>query len=192
MRQLQSVCVFLGSSTGTNPANIEATKAMAHELAARDLTLVYGGGAVGLMGVLADTMLEAGGKVVGIIPTNLFSREVAHRGITELVETTGMHERKAMMYEKSDAFVALPGGIGTLDELAEIMTWRQIGSHNKPVGVLDVDSYFQHLFAWFDRVVNDGLLSAQNRGLLYRAENPAALLDSFAKDTESAAPKWDE
>ena len=164
---------------------------MANELVARDLTLVYGGGAVGLMGLLADTVLEAGGQVVGVIPTNLFSREVAHRGITELIETKDMHERKAIMYDRSDAFVALPGGIGTLDELAEITTWRQIGVHGKPVGVLDVDGYYTHLLAWLDRVVEDGLLSADNRALLHRGDTPAELLDQMAADPGGASPKWD-
>lgn len=191
MAELTSVCVFLGSSTGTNPANSEATVALGNELVARDLTLVYGGGAVGLMGLLADTVLEAGGQVVGMIPRNLFSREVAHQGITELIETNGMHERKALMYERSDGFIALPGGIGTLDELAEVTTWRQIGLHDKPVGVLDVGEYFTHLLAWLDRVVDDGLMSAQNRSLLHRAETAGELLDLFAADDGGAAPKWD-
>ena len=192
MSEIRSVCVFLGSSTGSNPANAEATKAMARELVSRDITLVYGGGAVGLMGLLADTVLEGGGRVVGIIPTNLFSREVAHRGLTELIETTGMHERKTLMYERSDAFVALPGGMGTLDELAEITTWRQIGSHKKPIGVLDVDGYFSLLLAWFDRVVEDGLLSENNRGLVHRAGSPAELLDLLSTSSACAEPKWDD
>ncbi len=191
MPELSSVCVFLGSSIGTNPANIEVTKAMGSELVARGLTLVYGGGAAGLMGVLADSVLEAGGEVIGIIPTNLFGREIAHRDVTELIETTTMHERKALMYERSDAFAALPGGLGTLDELAEISTWRQIGSHNKPVGIVDVDGYYEHLLLWLDRVVEDGLLSAQNRSLLHRASTPAALLDAFAADEFVTTPKWD-
>jgi uncharacterized protein (TIGR00730 family) len=190
MPKLSSVCVFLGSSTGTNPANAEATIAMAHELVARDLTVVYGGGKSGLMGLLADTTLEAGGRVVGIIPRNLFSREVAHRDLTELIETETMHERKALMYERSDAFAALPGGLGTLDELAEIATWRQIGSHVKPVGVVDVDGYFGPLLSWLDRVVDDGLLSASNRDLLHSAATPSALLDAFEIDEQTAEPKW--
>lgn len=191
MPELSSVCVFLGSSTGTNPANADATIAMARELVVRDLTVVYGGGSVGLMGLLADTALEAGGRVVGIIPRNLFSKEVAHQDLTELIETATMHERKALMYERSDAFAALPGGLGTLDELAEIATWRQIGSHAKPVGVVDVDGYFALLLSWLDRVVNDGLLSPSNRDLLHSEATPAALLDAFVADDRSAASKWD-
>ncbi len=191
MAELSSVCVFLGSSTGTNPANAEATIAMGNELVRRDLTLVYGGGAVGLMGLLADTVMQGGGRVVGIIPRNLFSREVAHQGLTELIETVDMHERKALMYERSDAFAALPGGFGTLDELAEISTWRQIGTHTKPVGVVDVDGYYTHLLAWLDRVVDDGLLSADNRSLLHSAEDSGSLLDLFEADDRVASPKWD-
>ena len=191
MAKLSSVCVFLGSSTGSNPANAEATVAMANELVQRDLTLVYGGGAVGLMGLLADTVMQGGGRVVGIIPRNLFSREVAHQGLTELIETTDMHERKALMYERSDAFAALPGGFGTLDELAEISTWRQIGSHSKPVGVVNTDGYYTLLLSWLDRVVTDVLLSADNRALLHSAPTSSELLDLFATDDRVAAPKWD-
>ena len=191
MAELSSVCVFLGSSTGSNPANAEATIAMGNELLRRDLTLIYGGGAVGLMGLLADTVMQGGGRVIGIIPRNLFSREVAHQGLTELIETVDMHERKALMYERSDAFAALPGGFGTLDELAEISTWRQIGTHNKPVGVVNTDGYYTHLLSWLDRVVTDGLLSADNRGLLHSADTSAALLDLFASDDQTASPKWD-
>jgi len=191
MADLASVCVFLGSSTGSNPANAAATVAMARELVERDITVVYGGGKAGLMGLLADTALDAGGKVIGIIPHSLFSREVAHRGLTELIETATMHERKALMYERADAFAALPGGFGTLDELAEIATWRQIGVHNKPVGVLDVDGYFRSLLDWLDRVANDGLLSADNRAMLHSATTPAALLDAFEDDSKVVRPKWD-
>lgn len=191
MAEVNSVCVFLGSSNGTNPANSAATVAMAHELVDRHLSLVYGGGKVGLMGLLADTVLEAGGSVVGIIPRALFSREVAHKGLTELIETDTMHERKALMYDRSDAFVALPGGFGTLDELAEIATWRQLGTHNKPVGVLDIDGYYQPLLQWLDRVVDDGLMSIDNRAMLHSATTPAALLDAFAVDDRIATPKWD-
>ncbi len=191
MAELTSVCVFLGSSTGSNPANAFATIAMAEELVARDITVVYGGGKVGLMGLLADTVLEAGGRVIGIIPGSLFSREVAHRDLTELIETDTMHERKALMYERADAFAALPGGFGTLDEFAEIATWRQIGAHNKPVGLLDVDGYYRSLLDWLDRVATDGLLSADNRAMLHSATSPAALLDAFENDSKVVRPKWD-
>ena len=183
--------MFLASSTGSNPANAEATATLAHELVSRNITVVYGGGAVGLMGLLADTALEAGGRVVGIIPTNLFSKEVAHTGLTELIETNGMHERKALMAERSDAFIALPGGLGTLEELAEVATWRQIGIHDKPLGLVDVDGYYSGLISWMDRTVNDGLLSEQNRSMIHSATNPVAVLESILADDQSAEPKWD-
>ena len=191
MGDLQNVCVFLGSSTGSNPAIANATEALGRELAARNMNLVYGGGAVGLMGLLADTVLKGGGEVTGIIPRNLFSREVAHRDLTELIETEGMHERKALMYERSDAFIALPGGLGTLDELAEVLTWRQIGLHNKPVGLVDVDGYFEALEAWFDRVVADGLLSNNNRQMLVSDPDPATLLASLSEQQQAPTAKWD-
>jgi uncharacterized protein (TIGR00730 family) len=191
MAEISSVCVFLASSTGSNPANAEATATLAHELVSRNITVVYGGGAVGLMGLLADTALEAGGRVVGIIPTNLFSKEVAHTGLTELIETNGMHERKALMAERSDAFIALPGGLGTLEELAEVATWRQIGIHDKPLGLVDVDGYYSGLISCMDRTVNDGLLSEQNRSMIHSATNPVAVLESILADDQSAEPKWD-
>ena len=193
MNTLTSVGVFLGSSTGTNPTHSDATVALANELVARNITLVYGGGAVGLMGLLADTVLEGGGEVIGVIPRNLFGKEVAHRGNTELIETDGMHERKALMYERSDAFVALPGGIGTLDELAETATWGQIGLQDKPVGVLNIDGYYDGLLAWLDRAVDEGMIQPKNKlmssaapdqggekPVVYAHVDPAGLLDTLA------------
>lgn len=193
MNTLTSVGVFLGSSTGTNPTHSDATVALANELVARNITLVYGGGAVGLMGLLADTVLEGGGEVIGVIPRNLFGKEVAHRGNTELIETDGMHERKALMYERSDAFVALPGGIGTLDELAETATWGQIGLQDKPVGVLNIDGYYDGLLAWLDRAVDEGMIRPKNKlmssaapdqggekPVVYAHVDPAGLLDTLA------------
>jgi uncharacterized protein (TIGR00730 family) len=191
MSSFRRVCVFLGSSTGTNPTNTAVTIEMAETLLERGTALVYGGSDSGLMGLLADTVLEGGGEVIGVIPRNLFTREVAHRGLTELIEVDGMHERKARMVELSDAFVALPGGLGTLDELAEVATWRQIGIHHKPVGVVDADGYFASLLAWMDRVVDDGLLSIDNRALIHRAVTPAELLDALEADDRPATPKWD-
>lgn len=193
MNTLNTVGVFLGSSTGTNPTHSDATVALANELVARNITLVYGGGAVGLMGLLADTVLEGGGEVIGVIPRNLFGKEVAHRGNTELIETDGMHERKALMYERSDAFVALPGGIGTLDELAETATWGQIGLQDKPVGVLNIDGYYDGLLAWLDRAVDEGMIRPKNKlmssaapdqggekPVVYAHVDPAGLLDTLA------------
>lgn len=191
MSKIESVCVFLGSSTGTNPANAAATVAMGQALAARNLRLVYGGGDAGLMGLLANTVLDAGGEVLGVIPENLFTKEVTHRGLTELIETSTMHERKGIMYERSDAFAALPGGMGTLDELAEVSTWRQIRLHNKPVGVVNTNGYYDDLLGWFDRVTSDGLMSENSRSLLQTAATPAELLDLFEGDQPVAESKWD-
>ena len=193
MSTLNTVGVFLGSSTGTNPAHSDATVALANELVARNITLVYGGGAVGLMGLLANTVLEGGGEVIGVIPRNLFGKEVAHRDNTELIETDGMHERKALMYERSDAFVALPGGIGTLDELAETATWGQIGLQDKPVGVLNIDGYYDGLLTWLDRAVDEGMIRPKNKlmssaspdqggekPVVYAHVDPSGLLDTLA------------
>ena len=191
MTKIESVCVFLGSSTGSNPANADATIAMGQALVERDIRLVYGGGNAGLMGLLANTVLDAGGEVLGIIPENLFTKEVTHRGLTELIETSTMHERKGLMYERSDAFAALPGGMGTLDELAEVSTWRQIRLHDKPTGVVNTDGYYDHLLQWFDRVTSDGLMSANSRSLLHTAPTPAALLDLFQGEQPVAESKWD-
>lgn len=191
MPSIRRVCVFLGSSTGTSPENAAVTIEMAEQLLARGLGLVYGGSDSGLMGLLADTMLAGGGEVTGVIPRNTFTREIAHRDLTELIEVEGMHERKARMVDRADAFVALPGGLGTLDELAEVATWRQIGLHSKPVGVVDAGGYFGNLLAWMDRAVADGLLSVDNRALVLSAGTPAALLDLLAADDRPATPKWD-
>ncbi len=191
MTELKSVCVFLGSSTGSNESNSAATVAMAQALVERDLTLVYGGGKAGLMGLLADTVLDLGGEVLGIIPKNLFTKEVTHRNLTELVETDTMHERKALMYERSDAFAALPGGMGTLDELAEVSTWRQIDLHNKPVGVVNTNGYYDDLLSWLDRVTTEGLMSANSRSLLLSAATPSELLTLLQDDETVAESKWD-
>ena len=191
MRELKTICVFLGSSTGSNPAISAATRDLGVAIAKQELRLVYGGGAVGLMGLLADAVLEEGGEVTGVIPRNLFGREVAHRTVTELIETDGMHQRKALMYELSDAFIALPGGLGTLDELAEVLTWRQIGLHDKPVGLVDVDGYFGSLETWLDRVVTDGLMNQNNRQLLISDPDPKIVLNLLHHQESAPSPKWD-
>src|SRR3954469_8400794 len=153
----------MGSSPGT-PRHREAAVALAEGLVARDVGIVYGGATVGLMGVLADAALAAGGEVIGVIPRDLFAREVPHRGVTRLVEVDSMHERKAQMTELADAFVALPGGVGTLEELFEVFTWRLLGIHDKPVALLDPDGFFDPLVAQLDRIVAEGYLSADKRG----------------------------
>jgi hypothetical protein len=187
---LNTVCVFCASSRGTDPAIAEATVELGRLLADEGIELVFGGGAVGLMGLLADTVLDAGGRVTGIIPTALFPRQVAHQGCTELISVETMHERKAMMYERSDGFVALPGGFGTLEELAETLTWAQIGLHSKPVGVLDVGGFWQPLIRQFDRAVDLGVLRVSNRQLLIDRDDPAELLEALRSQVSTYEPKW--
>ncbi len=176
MTTLRRICVYCGSSSGRNEAIIAATRALGERFAARETELVYGGGSVGLMGLLADTVLAGNGRVTGVIPTRLFSSEVAHRGLTELVEVDTMHERKRSMFEHADAFIALPGGFGTLEELAEIITWAQIGMHAKPVGLLNVAGYYDALLAWLDHAVSEGFLGADNRDRLHHATTVDELL----------------
>lgn len=190
MPELTSVCVYCASSTGTNEAIVAATKELGGLLARRQIRLVYGGGAVGLMGLIADTVLEAGGQVTGIIPLSLFPKEVAHQGVTELITVDSMHERKQLMFERSDAFIALPGGFGTLEEIAEVTTWGQIGLHDKPAGLLNVDGYWDGLLSYLDRAVEDQLLKEQNNRLLLRESSPAAMLEALETHEGSAEPKW--
>lgn len=187
---MQSLCVFCGSSTGRRPAYAAAARELASQLARQDLTLVYGGGNIGLMGVLADAMLAAGGRVIGVIPQGLVVREVAHHGLTELHVVGSMHERKARMAELSDAFLALPGGIGTLEELCEVLTWGQLGIHAKPIGLLNVDGYFGPLIALLDHAVAEGFMQADHRRMLLADTHVAALLDACATFRPVSVRRW--
>ena len=175
---LRRICVYCGSRTG-RPEHAEAAVAFAHALADRGLDLVYGGGKVGLMGLVADTMMERGRDVVGVIPRSLFQREVEHRGITELLEVESMHERKAVMADRADAFVALPGGLGTLEELFETVTWHQIGIHRKPCGLLNPHGYWDPLLGFLREVVDAGFADAENVDRIAVHGDPAALLDAL-------------
>ena len=190
MPDLRRVCVFCASSPGVDPAITDATVELGRLLAERDLELVYGGGAVGLMGLIADTVLDAGGRVTGVIPKNLFTREVGHRSLTVLEEVDTMHVRKARMYDLADAFIALPGGFGTLEELAETLTWNQIGILKKPVGVLDIGGFWQPLLELFDSMVAKEILKPANRAVLLAEPSPAALLDALATQDLTYVPKW--
>jgi uncharacterized protein (TIGR00730 family) len=165
-------------------------RALGTQLAARGLELVYGGGSVGLMGAVADACLQAGGRVTGVIPVGLFAREVGHRGLTKLYEVHSMHERKQRMYELGDAFVALPGGLGTLEELAEVATWSQLGLHRKPIVLLDVDRFWGPLVAQLDRMVEVGLLKPENRELLARATSVEGVFDSLGAYRPARVQKW--
>jgi uncharacterized protein (TIGR00730 family) len=182
--------VFCGSSRGNGDRWADAARALGGLLADRGIALVYGGGQVGLMGEVADAALAAGGTVIGVIPRGLFSREVAHRGVTELHEVASMHERKALMYDRSDAFLALPGGFGTLDELAEVVTWTQLGLHGKPTVLLDVEGFWDPFTRLLDGMVAAGFLKAQNRALLEVQPTAEAALDHLAAAEPVYVEKW--
>lgn len=190
MVSLRAVGVFCGSSSGNGDRYVRVARSLGAQLAAQGITLVYGGGKVGLMGELADACLADGGTVVGVIPRGLFRREVAHRGVTELHEVGSMHERKALMYDRSDAFVALPGGLGTLDELAEVATWSQLGLHAKPLVLLDVDGFWAPLVALLDGMVAAGLLKAENRALIEVCDDVGASLDHLRTAEPAYTEKW--
>ncbi|MDQ6929763.1 MAG: TIGR00730 family Rossman fold protein [Candidatus Eremiobacteraeota bacterium] len=176
---MQSVCVFCGSNVGRNSAYAQAAQALGTELARRGVAIVYGGGHVGLMGILADAALGAGGKVIGVIPQALADREVAHHGLTELHIVQSMHERKAMMANLCEAFVALPGGYGTLEEFFEVVTWSQLGIHDRPVGLLNVEGFYDPLIAMIDSAVKETFISQYNRGLVRNARTIDDLLRSI-------------
>lgn len=177
---MKRVGVFLGGSGAAKDIYVEAARDLGLELACRDLTLVYGGGRIGLMGVIADAALSAGGEVIGVIPQHLVEREVAHQGLSELRVVGNMLERKALMAELSDVFVALPGGYGTLDELFEMLTWTQIGVQAKACGVLNVQGYYDGLLAWVEHAVKEGLVRPGHRDLLIADDNLGKLLDRLA------------
>jgi len=176
---VERICVYCGSNHGRNPAYREAAAALGRTLVERDLGLVYGGGDVGLMGTIADATLEAGGEVHGVIPGALLEREPTREGLTTLEVVDSMHERKARMADLADAFVALPGGFGTLEELMEVLTWAQLGFHGDPCGLLDVAGYYDPLVAFFDRQVADGFVSEVHREMLVVADDADELLDRF-------------
>jgi len=186
----QSICVFCGSSPGANPAYSEAAMELGAVLAAEGRRLVYGGGNVGLMGVVADAVLQAGGTVVGVIPQHLLDLEVGHRGVTELRVVDSMHERKQQMSTLADAFVLLPGGLGSLEEFFEIWTWGQLGLHRKPYGILNVAGYFDALLAFLDHSVAERFVLVEHRRLVVVSDDPADLLDELDRTRAPALPKW--
>lgn len=168
---LASLCVYCGSKTGRDPRHEAVAVALGAHLAREGVRLVYGGGSVGLMGVLADAVLEAGGEVTGVLPVGLFSTEIGHGRLTELVEVGSMHERKLRMSVEADAFLALPGGLGTLEELAEIATWSQLGIHRKPVAVLDVDGFWSPFLSFLDSAVEAGFVKPEHREIIVRIDD---------------------
>ncbi|HXP18567.1 MAG TPA: TIGR00730 family Rossman fold protein [Streptosporangiaceae bacterium] len=190
MVAIRALCVFCGSSSPPDARYGDTARALGKLAAERGIDLVYGGGRVGLMGEIADAALAAGGRVFGVIPAGLFDLEVAHRQLTELHEVASMHERKQLMYDMSDGFIALPGGLGTLEELAEVTTWSQLGLHAKPVVLLDVDEFWDPLVAQLDRMVAVGLLKEGGRALIQRASTPRDALAALASARPPQAREW--
>ena len=188
---MKRVCVFCASSTGRQPVYAETARAMAQALIGRGLGLVYGGGSVGLMGALADAVLAEGGEVIGVLPRGLARKEYAHEGLTALHLVGSMHERKALMASLSDGFAALPGGLGTLEEVFEVLTWAQLGIHRKPVGLVDVEGYWGGLRAQLGHAVREGFIRPEYATLLLIESTPSALLDRFlAWRPPAVAPIW--
>ena len=179
MFALRRICVFCGSSVGSRPAYVDAACELGRTLAERGLGVVFGGGKVGLMGVLADAALAAGGEAIGVIPEALVAREIAHNGLTELRVVHSMHERKTLMADLADGFIALPGGYGTFEEFFEAVTWTQLGIHSKPCGLLNVDGYYDALLALLDRAVSDGFIREANRALIVAASDVQTLLEKL-------------
>jgi uncharacterized protein (TIGR00730 family) len=183
------ICVFTGSRHGSRPEYAEAAKRLGQSLVERGYGLVYGGGNVGLMNVVANTMLELGGHVTGVIPDRLVGKEVAHQGLSDLRVVSSMHERKALMAELSDGFIAMPGGIGTMEEFFEVLSWAQLGIHAKPCGLLNVSGYYDPLIEFVDHAVSEDFIKPKHRALMIVEGEPGKLLDRFAKIWQSHPPR---
>ncbi|HZX21993.1 MAG TPA: TIGR00730 family Rossman fold protein [Woeseiaceae bacterium] len=190
MARMESICVFAGSSSGVRPAYARAAEELGTAIAERGWRVVYGGGRVGLMGVLADAALAAGGEVIGVIPEALLRKEVGHQGLTDLRVVQTMHQRKALMSELSDGVLALPGGLGTLEELFEILTWAQLGIHARPCGVLNAGGYYDDLLRFLDQTVSEGFVRGEHRDMILAAGDAAALLDLMVGYTPRYTAKW--
>lgn len=187
---MKRICVFCGSSAGNRPAYAAAARALGKEMAARGIGLVYGGGGVGLMGAVATAVLDNGGSVTGVIPHGLMIREVAHPGVPDMRVVDSMHERKALMNLLSDAFISLPGGLGTLEETAEMLTWAQLGIHRKPVALLNIDGFYNAFIDFLDGTVREGFLRGANRSLLVVGTEPESLLDELSAYEPPVTDRW--
>jgi len=187
---MQRICVYCGSSSGEHNGYADAARELAAVLVHHDLELVYGGSSVGTMGTLADAVLELGGKVHGVIPKMLEEKEIAHNGLTELHVVATMHARKSMMVAIADAFIAMPGGFGTIEEIVEVLTWGQLRFHDKPCGLLNVRGYFDQLLAFFDHTQAEGFLKPENRSMLLFDADPAGLIEQFERYTAPHIDKW--
>ena len=190
MREIKSLCVYCGSSSGSHPEYVEAAKAFGTRMAQEGIALVYGGGKVGLMGTVADAVLAAGGRVIGVIPRQLVEKEVAHTGLSELQVVETMHQRKTRMYELSDAFVALPGGFGTMDEMFEMLTWAQLGLHNYPCAFLDVRDFYRGVAASMDHMVAEGFVKKNQRDQVWFGADMDQLFDWMKHYEPTYTPKW--
>jgi uncharacterized protein (TIGR00730 family) len=189
--RVERICVFCGASPGARPAYREATGELARLLVAERIGVVYGGGGVGLMGALADAVLAEGGEVIGIIPRALMDREIAHRDVADMRVVGSMHERKALMAELSDAFIALPGGLGTLEELFEVYTWAQLGLHRKPCALLNVEGYYDGIASFLSHAVEERFVREEHRGMLIVEQEPGALIERVRRfEPDAALPKW--
>jgi uncharacterized protein (TIGR00730 family) len=186
---MNRVCVYCGSSPGRMPNYRDVARSLGNALAHQNLDLVYGGADVGLMGELADAVLAAGGKAIGVIPDS-FANRVSHQGLTELHIATSMHERKKMMFDLSDAFIGLPGGLGTVEELMEILTWAQLGFHKKPCGLLNVSGYFDYILSFLNHATSEGFIKPAHRDMLLVSEDPAILLERFRSYDPAKIDKW--
>ncbi|MBB6521283.1 TIGR00730 family Rossman fold protein [Pseudoteredinibacter isoporae] len=187
---MKKICVYCGSNPGKSPEYIEAARTLARELVKHNIGLVYGGASVGIMGEIADTVLESGGEVIGVIPQALVEKEVSHHGLTELKVVNSMHERKSMMAEISDGFIALPGGLGTLEEIFEVLTWSQLGFHQKPCALLNAKQYYSKLAEFLDHAVEQAFIKATHREMLMVEEDPIALLHTMLAYKHPTVDKW--
>ncbi|EKZ96963.1 TIGR00730 family Rossman fold protein [Cupriavidus metallidurans] len=189
---MKSVCVYCGSSPGFRPEYAEAARALGQAMAERGLALVYGGGNVGLMGIVADSVMAHGGAAIGIIPEALMQKEVGHRGLTELHIVRNMHERKQMMADRADAFIAMPGGVGTFEELFETFTWAQLGYHDKPVGLLNVAGFYDGMLGFLKHAVSEGFLKQVHADMLHVSTEPVDMLARLAAAPRVHVDKWQE
>jgi len=187
---MKSLCIYCGSSPGSSPVYAQAARSLAQDMVNNNIALVYGGGNVGLMGIIADEVMRLGGIATGVIPTALLEKELGHNGLTKLHIVKDMHERKAMMAELSDGFIAMPGGIGTLEELFEVFTWAQLGFHQKPIGLLNVDGFYDGLIQFIQHMVSQRFLKAEQADLLMNAPDGEALLERFKAFVPISVTKW--
>jgi uncharacterized protein (TIGR00730 family) len=187
---LENICVYCGSNAGRRPDYAVAATKLAHELVDRNIGLVYGGSSVGIMGVVADAVMNAGGRVIGVLPEALKRKELAHKNLTELHVVGSMHERKTMMVERADGFIAMPGGVGTMEEIFETWTWAQLGFHRKPCGLLNVSGYYNDLSRFLDHTVQEAFMQPAHRAMLAVESDPATLIDRFAAYEPPTVSKW--